>query len=146
MTKRIRIDSHGFTLIEIMVVIIILGILAVYIGPKIMGRPEEARRTKAKVGSSIRAGRRNPQAIHNVWDVCRGSITKRYRWITAIDLNDKAGVWQTVKQIRPTTVGESASDGQVIGIDNVNDYYDVNIKLARLERVAAMGNFTPVEE
>ncbi|MGD8520340.1 MAG: type II secretion system major pseudopilin GspG [Desulfobacterales bacterium] len=42
-------DSRGFTLIEIMVVIIILGILAVYIGPKIMGRPEEARRTKTKV-------------------------------------------------------------------------------------------------
>lgn len=49
MPKKITIDSRGFTLIEIMVVIIILGILAVYIGPKIMGRPEEARRTKAKV-------------------------------------------------------------------------------------------------
>lgn len=37
----------GFTLIEIMVVIVILGILAGLIVPKIMGRPEEARRTKA---------------------------------------------------------------------------------------------------
>ena len=49
MISIIKKDSRGFTLIEIMVVIIILGILAVYIGPKIMGRPEEARRTKAKV-------------------------------------------------------------------------------------------------
>jgi general secretion pathway protein G len=52
MISGLKKDSRGFTLIEIMVVIIILGILAVYIGPKIMGRPEEARRTKAKVDIS----------------------------------------------------------------------------------------------
>lgn len=37
---------QGFTLIEIMVVIVILGILAGLIVPRIMSRPEEARRTK----------------------------------------------------------------------------------------------------
>ena len=37
----------GFTLIEIMVVVIILGILAGLIVPRIMSRPEQARRTKA---------------------------------------------------------------------------------------------------
>ena len=42
-------DKRGFTLIEIMVVIIILGILAVYIAPKLMGRPEEAKRVKARM-------------------------------------------------------------------------------------------------
>ncbi|MBL7174351.1 MAG: type II secretion system major pseudopilin GspG [Desulfobacteraceae bacterium] len=41
--------NHGFTLIEIMVVIIILGILVAYIAPKFMGRAEEARRTAARV-------------------------------------------------------------------------------------------------
>ncbi|NVM21205.1 MAG: type II secretion system major pseudopilin GspG [Desulfobacterales bacterium] len=39
----------GFTLIELMVVIVILGILAGLIIPRIMGRPEEARRMKARV-------------------------------------------------------------------------------------------------
>ncbi|MGB5230957.1 MAG: type II secretion system major pseudopilin GspG [Desulfoprunum sp.] len=37
----------GFTLIELLVVLVIIGILAGYVGPKIMGHPEEAKRTKA---------------------------------------------------------------------------------------------------
>ncbi len=44
-----RFSDHGFTLIELMVVIVILGILAGLIIPRIMGRPEEARRMKARV-------------------------------------------------------------------------------------------------
>ncbi|MDR2219331.1 MAG: type II secretion system major pseudopilin GspG [Methylobacillus sp.] len=40
--------SRGFTLIEIMVVIVILGILAVLIVPKVMNRPDEARVIAAK--------------------------------------------------------------------------------------------------
>lgn len=42
-------QDHGFTLIEIMVVMVILGILAGLIVPRIMDRPEEARRTKAAI-------------------------------------------------------------------------------------------------
>ena len=37
-----------------------------------------------------------------------------------------------------------ARGDEVIGIDNVNDYYDVNLKLARLERVKAHSGFTEV--
>jgi general secretion pathway protein G len=42
-------NSKGFTLIEIMVVVVILGILAGIVIPKLLDRPEQARRTKAKV-------------------------------------------------------------------------------------------------
>jgi len=38
----------GFTLIEVMVVVVILGILAAIVVPRIMDRPGEARATKAR--------------------------------------------------------------------------------------------------
>lgn len=40
--------NAGFTLVEIMVVVVILGILAAMIVPKIMSRPEQARVVKVK--------------------------------------------------------------------------------------------------
>lgn len=52
-TAENRIKIKGFTLIEVMVVVVILSILAAIVVPKIMDRPEQARITKAK--SDIRA-------------------------------------------------------------------------------------------
>lgn len=43
------LSEEGFSLIEILVVLVIIGILAVSVGPKIMSRPDEARITKTKM-------------------------------------------------------------------------------------------------
>lgn len=41
-------DSRGFTLIEIMVVVIIIGLLAAVVVPQFLGRVDDARVSKAK--------------------------------------------------------------------------------------------------
>jgi general secretion pathway protein G len=47
-TPRARRRPAGFTLIEIMVVIVILGVLAALVVPRVLERPDEARAVAAK--------------------------------------------------------------------------------------------------
>ena len=46
--RLVRMRSRGFTLIELMVVIMILGVLAALVVPRVMSRPDEARVVAAK--------------------------------------------------------------------------------------------------
>jgi general secretion pathway protein G len=44
-----RNNRAGFTLIELMIVVVILGLLASVVMPRMLNRTEQARRTKAKI-------------------------------------------------------------------------------------------------
>lgn len=46
--KNMSRSSSGFTLVEVMVVVVIMAILAAIVVPKIMSRPEQAKTVKAK--------------------------------------------------------------------------------------------------
>jgi len=46
--QRPNIRRQGFTLIEIMVVLVILGVMAALVVPRVLGRAEDARKVAAK--------------------------------------------------------------------------------------------------
>ncbi|MFV1982458.1 MAG: type II secretion system major pseudopilin GspG [Thiohalomonadales bacterium] len=62
--KRIKYQS-GFTLIEVMVVVVILGILAAAIVPNIMKNPEKARIARAKSDISTIEGAASMYKLDN---------------------------------------------------------------------------------
>jgi len=66
-----RSRSSGFTLIEVMVVVVILGLLAAIIVPKVMSRPDEARAVAAKADIA---------AITQALKLYRSRIRLNRRW------------------------------------------------------------------
>jgi general secretion pathway protein G len=77
---------QGFTLIEIMVVVFILGLLVTLVAPKIMGRTDEARRTKA--AADLRA---IEQALH-LYKLDNGTYPATEQGLQALVTKPESGV------------------------------------------------------
>ena len=75
------IPTGGFTLIEVMVVLVILGILATLVVPRIMSRPDEARIIAAKqdinsIGQALKLYRLDNHAYPTTDQGLQALVTK----------------------------------------------------------------------
>ena len=93
MTRRKKFRPAGFTLIEIMVVVVILGILATLVVPNIMGKPDQARRTAAQQGVRAITSALNLYRLeHASYPHTLDELTKgASRYLGSSDLNDPWG-------------------------------------------------------
>ena len=67
-SSSIRRDAlRGFTLIEVMVVIVILGVLAALVVPRIISRPDEARVVAAKQDLAVISQALKKVRDHHAW-------------------------------------------------------------------------------
>ncbi len=74
-------STRGFTLIEVMVVLVILGILATLVVPRIMSRPDEARIIAAKqdinsIGQALKLYRLDNHAYPTTDQGLQALVTK----------------------------------------------------------------------
>lgn len=79
-------NVRGFTLIEIMVVVFILGLLVTLVAPKVMGRTDEAKRTKA--AADLRA----VQQALNLYRLDNGSYPTTDQGLQALVTKPQSGV------------------------------------------------------
>lgn len=84
--KSAILNLKGFTLIEIMVVVFILGLLVTLVAPKIMGRTDEAKRTKA--AADIRA----IQQALNLYKLDSGAYPTTEQGLQALVTKPQSGV------------------------------------------------------
>lgn len=80
------LNLKGFTLIEIMVVVFILGLLVTLVAPKIMGRTDEAKRTKA--AADLRA----IQQALNLYKLDNGAYPTTEQGLQALVTKPQSGV------------------------------------------------------
>ena len=79
-------NRKGFTLIEIMVVIVILALLAALVGPKLMGRTDDAKITDARVQI------KNIETALKLYKLDNGNYPSTEQGLTALVTKPTVGV------------------------------------------------------
>jgi len=112
-----RKRNRGFTLVELLLVMVILAILAAVVIPKMVGRGEQAKETKAKTDIS------NIGSALDMFEVDTGSYPSNEQGLQALVTNPGAQGWKgPYLQHSPMDPWGNAYIYKSPGTNNVNGY------------------------
>lgn len=124
-----RSSQRGFTLIELVVVIVILGILAAFAVPKFMGLEDQAR--IASVNAMAGSLRSAATMAHGVWEASGNPATITVPGVaTPITITngypDNAGIQQLLQDTSGFTINANGNRFTPNGAKNANCWVQYN--------------------
>jgi MSHA pilin protein MshA len=124
-----RSSQRGFTLIELVVVIVILGILAAFAVPKFMGLEDQAR--IASVNAMAGSLRSAATMAHGVWEASGNPATITVPGVaTPITIRngypDNAGIQQLLQDTSGFTINANGNRFTPNGAKNANCWVQYN--------------------
>jgi len=124
-----RSSQRGFTLIELVVVIVILGILAAFAVPKFMGLEDQAR--IASVNAMAGSLRSAATMAHGVWEASGNPATITVPGVaTSITIRngypDNAGIQQLLQDTSGFTINANGNRFTPNGAKNANCWVQYN--------------------
>ncbi len=140
-SKRLSRGEQGFTLLEIMVVIVVLGILFAYVGTRVLGVDEQAKQDMAKIQMKTFETALKMYKLHNgsypsseqglhalIEEPSTGAPAKRYQSGGYLDSRkvpldpwDNEYLYRSPGENGPFDIISTGSDGQLGGQEFAED-------------------------